>query len=281
MTPQELKLLDELFDRLASLENAPRDPDAVRAINEGLKLAPNALYPLVQTALVQDEALKQADARIRELEAELGIGQSQPPQQGGFLDSMRDALTGRREPQDQRGSVPSVRPGASSGTGPDAPQSPWRNTTGMQGGGYRQEQAYAAAPPPQQSPGFGGGSFLGTAAATAAGVVGGALLANSFRGMFGGGGQSGGQGQSQSALDSSGGGGGTPWGGNLSGSGIARDAGVGDIGGSGRMASNDGGGSDRAGLFDTAQNEVGEDSSYDDSDTDGGGDFGDGGGDNE
>ncbi len=73
MTSQELKLLDELFDRLASLESAPRDPDAVRAINEGLKLAPNALYPLVQTALVQDEALKRADARIRDLETELGI----------------------------------------------------------------------------------------------------------------------------------------------------------------------------------------------------------------
>jgi uncharacterized protein len=282
MTPQELKLLDELFDRLASLESAPRDPDAVRAINEGLKLAPNALYPLVQTALVQDEALKQADARIRELEAELGIGQPQQPQQGGFLDNMRDTLTGRREP-DQRGSVPSVRPGAASG----APQSPWRNTTGMQGDGYRQEPGYAAAPQQAPSmsqggmPGAGGGSFLGTAAATAAGVVGGALLMNSFRGMFGGGGQSGGaQGQSHSALDSSGGGGGSPWGGNVSGSGIARDAGVNDIAGGGRMASNDGGGSDRAGLLDTAQNETGEASDFDDSDTDDGGDFGDDGGDN-
>ena len=137
MTPQELKLLDELFDRLASLESAPRDPDAVRAINEGLQRAPNALYPLVQTALVQDEALKQADARIRELEAELGIGQPQPPQQGGFLDSMRDTLMGKREQQDQRGSVPSVRSGAAPNTGPGTPQSPWRNTTGMQGGGYR------------------------------------------------------------------------------------------------------------------------------------------------
>ena len=269
MTPQELKMLDELFDRLASLESAPRDPDAVRAINQGLKLAPNALYPLVQTALVQDEALKQADARIRELEAELGIGQPQQPQQGGFLDSMRDALTGRREQQDQRGSVPSVRPGT--------PQSPWRNTTGMQGGGYPQEAGYAAAPAPQQAPGAGGGSFLGTAAATAAGVVGGALLMNSFRGMFGG--QSGGQGQSHSAFDSSGGNSGSPWGGNASGSGIARDAGVNDIGGSGRIASNDGG-SDRAGLLDTAQNETGEASDFDDGDVDDGGDFGDDGGDN-
>jgi hypothetical protein len=283
MTPQELRLLDELFDRLASLESAPRDPDAVRAINEGLKLAPNALYPLVQTALVQDEALKQADARIRELEAELGIGQPQEPQQGGFLDSMRDTLSGRREQPEQRGSVPSVRPGTSSGAaGSGVPQSPWRNTSGMQSDGYRPEPGYAAAPPRASGmPGAGGGSFLGTAAATAAGVVGGALLMNSFRGMFGGGGQSGGQGQSQSALDSSGGGGGSPWGGNVSGSGIARDAGVNDIGGSGRMASNDDrGGTDRAGLFDTAQNETGEDSSFDDVDADDGGDFGDDGGDN-
>jgi hypothetical protein len=43
MTPQERKLIDELFDRLASLENNPRDADAVRAINDGLRLAPNAL----------------------------------------------------------------------------------------------------------------------------------------------------------------------------------------------------------------------------------------------
>ncbi|MBX9827439.1 MAG: DUF2076 domain-containing protein [Xanthobacteraceae bacterium] len=273
MTPQELKLLDELFDRLASLESAPRDPDAVRAINEGLQRAPNALYPLVQTALVQDEALKQADARIRELEAELGIGQPQPPQQGGFLDSMRDALMGKREPQEQRGSVPSVRAGAAA----DAPQNPWRNTAGMPGGGYRQEPGYAAAPPQQApgmapgiAPGMGGGSFLGTAAATAAGVVGGALLANSFRGMFGGG-QGQGQGQSHSAFDSAGSGGGSPWGGNLSGSDLAREAGVNDISGGGRTAAyDDRGGSDRAGLFDVAQN----DADVDDGDYDDGGDFG-------
>ena len=266
MTPQELKLLDELFDRLASLESALRDPDAVRAINEGLQRAPNALYPLVQTALVQDEALKQADARIRELEAELGIGQPQPPQQGGFLDSMRDSLMGKREQQDHRGSVPSVRAGAAPSSGPGAPQSPWRNTTGMQGGGSPQEPGYAAPP---QAPGMGGGSFLGTAAATAAGVVGGALLANSFRGMFGGGQ---GQGQSHSAFDSAGSGGGSPWGGNLSGSDIAREAGVNDIGGSGRTAAyDDRGGSDRAGLFDVAQNDA-DDGDY-------GGDGGDGGSD--
>src|SRR5882757_1527602 len=157
MTPQERKLIDELFDRVESLENSPRDPDAVAAINEGLERAPNALYPLVQTALVQDEALKRADARIRELEAELGVEQPQQPQQGSFLDSMRDAPTGKREP---RCSVPPIRPASVPGT----PQSPWRNTTGRQDG-YAPEPGYGGGP---QAGGFGmaqqpassGGSFL-------------------------------------------------------------------------------------------------------------------------
>ena len=56
MTPQERQLVAELFDRLATLENSPRDPDADRAIAEGLARAPHAVYALVQTALVQDEA---------------------------------------------------------------------------------------------------------------------------------------------------------------------------------------------------------------------------------
>jgi uncharacterized protein len=109
MTPQERKLVDDLFERLQKLENAPRDADAVAVINDGLDRAPNALYPLVQTVLVQDEALKRADARIRELESELGIEAKPAGEQPGFLDSMRDTLHGRRE---QQGSVPSVRPAA-------------------------------------------------------------------------------------------------------------------------------------------------------------------------
>src|SRR4051812_3357635 len=107
MTPQERALVADLFDRLAKLENAPRDPDADRAIAEGVQRAPNAVYPLVQTVLVQDEALKRADARIRELE---GGGEGQSQEQGGFLDNMRSTLFGGGP--SPRGSVPSVRPGA-------------------------------------------------------------------------------------------------------------------------------------------------------------------------
>jgi hypothetical protein len=265
MTPQERKLIDELFDRLASLERNPRDPEAVRAINEGLQRAPNALYPLVQTALVQDEALKRADARIRELEQELDLEPGEPAKQPGFLDNMRDALIGK--PQ---GSVPSVRP--------DAPSGPWRNTTAQPGGGYggapQAPGAYGQPPmqAPMQAPMSPGGSFLGTAAASAAGVVGGALLMNSFRGMFGGHNNTG-----QSAFDS-GSSTGAPWGSDSSGSSLARDAGLGDIGQGGRTADS-GDSSQRAGLFDTAQDSDSEsESDFDDSAIDVGGDFGDDGG---
>src|ERR1700751_796627 len=105
MTPEERNLVSELFDRLATLEDAPRDPDAERLIKDGLRQAPNAPYALVQTVLVQDEALKRADARIRELEG--GTEPETAPRDTSFLGGVRESLFGRRE---GRGSVPSVRP---------------------------------------------------------------------------------------------------------------------------------------------------------------------------
>src|SRR5712671_6396873 len=104
MTPQARQLIDDLFERRAKLESAKRDPEAMSAIMQGLRSAPNAVYALVQTALVQDEALKRADQRIQELEA----GAGQQAQSGGFLDSMRDAIFGQNQPH---GSVPNVPPG--------------------------------------------------------------------------------------------------------------------------------------------------------------------------
>ena len=261
MTPQERQLLDELFDRLQTLENGPCDPAAVEAINHGLERAPHALYPLVQTVLVQDEALKRADARIRALESELEGAAPQNGEQGGFLDTMRDTLLGRRE---AHGSVPSVRPGADPGAKP----SPWGPAYGQTAGASPQAQpSYGQQPwlggAPQGQPMQGdarGGSFLGTAAATAAGVVGGALLMNSFRGMFGG--QQ--PGQAQSAFDQPGGS--APWGPGAGGSDLARQAGADDIGKAGQtVANDDAGSSSRAGLFDLAQNDAEADA--DDGDT--------------
>jgi uncharacterized protein len=176
MTPEERALVDELFGRLAGLENTPRDPSAERLIADGLISAPHAVYALVQTTLVQDEALKRANARIEELQAQVG-GQEQQ-RSGSFLDSMRDAVLGRSDP---RASVPSVRSQTQS--------SPWIAPPYRPQPGYPpQSGSYPPGPggSPSMAPGFGsGGSFLGTAASTAAGVIGGGLLLNSIRSMFG------------------------------------------------------------------------------------------------
>ena len=235
MTPQERQLVDDLFDRLSKVEAAPRDPEAAASIVQGMRRAPNAIYALVQTVLLQDEALKRAHERIQELE---GAGTDERPQSGGFLDSMRETIFGQNPP---RGSVPNVRP-------PELPSRPtWNSGQVMQQaqapGQYSQApygQPYGA---PQAPMGGGGGSFLGTAAAAAAGMVGGSLLLGSIRSMMGGGGH---QGFGDSA--GLGGGGQKPWG-DQSGSDLARDAGINDVGSSGR-----GGGdssSSRAGLFDS------------------------------
>jgi uncharacterized protein len=168
MTPEERNLVVELFDRLATLEDAERDPDAERLIRDCLRQAPNAPYALVQTVLVQDEALKRANARIRELEG----GGEAPARDTSFLGGMRDSLFGARE---SRGSVPSVRPGLS------GMSAAWR--TGTQPMAPSSMSAGVAAPMGVGAP--MGGSFLGTAASAAAGVIGGALLLDGIRSMMG------------------------------------------------------------------------------------------------
>jgi hypothetical protein len=231
MTPQERQLVDDLFDRLSKMESAPRDPDATAAIAQGLRIAPNAIYPLVQTVLVQDEALRRANDRIQQLEDQLDNAPRQN-QGGGFLDSMRGAIFGQSQPQ---GSVPNVRP-------PDPGSRPvWNSGRVLQQsgqhydqGGYGQSQGgYGQSYGGPQSPmgggpmgggmmgGSGGGSFLGTAAATAAGVVGGSLLLNSIRGMMAG--------SHHQAFGDTAASGSSPWT-DSSSSSLARDAGVNNVG---------------------------------------------------
>jgi len=284
MNPQERQLVDELFDRLAKLEGAPRDADAASAIADGLRKAPNALYPLVQTVLLQDEALKRANAHIQELEAAM-----QPPQQqqqsGSFLDSMRDAIFGQgtsaQGGQPPRGSVPNVPPPASrpvwnSGQVMQQAQPPGYGQGYGQGGYQGSGQPYGAsygAPPF----GGGGGSFLGTAAAAAAGLVGGSLLMGGIRNMMGGSRYGFGDPATAGEANRP-----NPWS-DQSSSTLARDAGVSDIGSSRDSTDN----SSRRGLLDQTSDDRDlsgndqDDADQDDADmdtndfSDNGGDFGD------
>ena len=303
MTPQERQLIDDLFDRLSKLENSPRDSEAMSAIMQGLRNAPNAVYALVQTALVQDEALKRANDRIEQLESGRT---SEQTQSGGFLDSMRGAILGQNQSHGSvpQSSVPNVRPPAAgsrpvwnSGEVLDQTQRPGQYDQGPgqynqpaygQPGqppqppygqpGYGQPYGGPQQPPPfgqQQSPfGGGGGSFLGTAAAAAAGMVGGSMLLGGIRSMMGGG-------SHQQAFGDTGGHRGSVEdrrpGGDQSGGDLARQAGINDIGSSGSSRTglfdnNNSGDNSRAGFFDSSSN----DDDHDDMDHDSDGFDGDG-----
>src|SRR6516165_5540927 len=168
MTPQESELVDELFNRLVQLETAQRDPEAERLIADSLRRAPHAVYALVQTVLLQDEALKRANARIEELQVQTSAAAAPEQRPASFLDSMGEALGGRAP----HGSVPSVRTAGANQSQGQQPQP-----------GYPRQMPLSGYP---GAPGFGsGGSFLGTAASTAAGVIGGALLMDGIRSIFG------------------------------------------------------------------------------------------------
>jgi len=147
MQQQERDLIADLFGRLQQYENQPRDPEAERLIASYVARQPASPYLLVQTVLVQEEALKQAKARIAELESRA----SQASGQGSFLGNA---------PRGPWGS-PAGAPAAPAPT--PAPASPW-----------------GAAPQAAA-----GGGFLRSALTTAAGVAGGALLFEGIRNMFG------------------------------------------------------------------------------------------------
>src|SRR5215831_6670305 len=147
MQQQERDLIAGLFDRLQPFESQPRDAEAEALIKERASRQPASAYLLVQTVLVQEQALKAAQERIAELEAKAGVQPS-----SGFL-----------------GSAPNIGPW---GRPPPPPLPSTRSPL-------------QAALSGQPSVG-GGGGFLRTALATAAGVAGGALLFEGIRNLMGG-----------------------------------------------------------------------------------------------
>ena len=96
MTPAEQQLIEDLFARMQRLGSVDKDAAAERLINNLVRDLPDAPYLLVQSVLVQEEALRKADARIRQLEAQVAESADAPG---------KSFLTGS---QLTRGSVPSA-----------------------------------------------------------------------------------------------------------------------------------------------------------------------------
>lgn len=91
---QDQQAINGLFDRIEDVarQSPPRDQDAERLIQRRLQQYPPAPYYMAQTILMQEQALRQAQERIEQLEA------SQRPA-GGIL----GGLFGNDKPQRRPG----------------------------------------------------------------------------------------------------------------------------------------------------------------------------------
>jgi hypothetical protein len=174
MTPEERQLITGLFDRMRGVGPVEKDRDAEALINQSVQQMPDASYMLVQSVLVQEHALQQADQRIRELEQQVQRLEAQggqaraAPSSGSFLGGLFGGPKAEGQaPAEARGSVPVTGRPPSFGGQPMGAPGP--SPLGPSG---------AAQP-------WGGGGFLRSAMATAAGVAGGMLLADSIRGLMG------------------------------------------------------------------------------------------------
>ncbi|WP_439542902.1 DUF2076 domain-containing protein [Hyphomicrobium sp.] len=182
MTPEERQLVTGLFDRLQNIEPVAKDRDADQLIRDAVRQVPDAPYLLVQSVLVQEQALRQADARIRELEERVAnlpsgaIGPDQSTESRSFLGGA-GGLQIRTT-----GSVPLAGRQVADPPAIDGP-SPARDAD--------------RSPLPVPS----GGGFLASALSTVAGVTGGMLLADSIRNVLGGGRLGDGASSSMAAVD--------------------------------------------------------------------------------
>lgn len=195
MTNQERDIITQFIARVGGVQSqpsfggsvpatvqppvAPVDREADALIAEQFQRYPEARYRITQLAFVQEQALIEAQNRIKRLEWELqqaqqAVQQAQQAAQqrasgGGFFSGL---FGGGRQPAPPRGG-----PGPAWNQG--APQQPY----------YQQ----SAPPPPQYPPNYQpgvfqrqGSGFLGSALTTAAGVAGGLVAGNALMGLFSG-----------------------------------------------------------------------------------------------
>ncbi|UAK26330.1 DUF2076 domain-containing protein [Sphingomonas nostoxanthinifaciens] len=155
MTPDERALLSRFFDDLNTVRGVQKDSEADALIHQALSANPDAAYVLVQHAIVADQSLHAAQARIADLENQLRNAQPAPaassflPQSGAWGQRPAAAPAYAPAPQDYEPMPPQQRPGMFSANS-------------------------------------GLGSFLRSAGTTAAGVAGGEMLFSGLSDMFGG-----------------------------------------------------------------------------------------------
>lgn len=157
MNAQEAQMLQSFLDSLVQVRGVTKDREAEALIARAVSQQPDAAYLLVQRALLQDQAIEAAQARLAELERQVTQLQS----------------TGAKAPAAASSSF--LSGGGWGRQASVAAAAPARDVsvTGQPLPAARLAPAQAAAAAPARG---GAGSFLPAMAATAAGVVGGAFL---------------------------------------------------------------------------------------------------------
>ncbi len=154
MTPDR-QLISSLFERLRGFGTLEKDGEAEALINKSVRAHPDATYMLVQTTLIQEQAIEFANNRLQEVEERMRKLDEQRQQTHSGSGSFLGGLFGGRGSTDP----------APKGSGP----SPWSDNTTQS--------------PPITSAAQGG--FMRSAMTTAAGVAGGMLAAGAIRDMLG------------------------------------------------------------------------------------------------
>lgn len=154
MNTEESRLLRVFLDQLIAIRGVVKDPEAEQRIQQAAQAQPDAVYLLVQKALLQEQALNRAKGEI-----------------------------GRLQQQLNQANAPRSAAPASGFLGQD----PW-SAPAQRGVGYAPASSAPAqaCPPPGTAAGTSPfGSFLGSVAATAAGVAGGAFLFHGLESFMG------------------------------------------------------------------------------------------------
>ncbi|NNG25328.1 DUF2076 family protein [Telluria aromaticivorans] len=195
MSPSDAQVLHDFLGQLVQARGLKKDPEADALIQRAVEQQPDAAYLLVQRVLLMEQALNSAKSQIATLENQLRqqpqYQQHQQTQGGGFLDSVFGHRRQVSHPQSHHMSYQHAYPG-SMGSG----------MPGFLRGG-------------------GGGGLLGSIAATAAGVAAGSFLFHGLDNIFH---DHDGNGAAHLLGDNQLGGS------DLSGSALADQAGLGDIG---------------------------------------------------
>jgi len=223
MNQQDSQMLHDFLGQLAQARGYQKDPEADALIQRAVAQQPDAAYLLVQRALLVEQALNNAKDRIASLESQLSQASGQRGGgDGRFLDANAWGNSG--------GSRPAQTPAPYQSQYQRDYQREYRQPDQ----GQYQPQYQPQYQQPNQSSSFlrgGMGSTLGTIAATAAGVAAGSFLFHGLDNMFHDHGASGSSGSNHLL---SGDGNDNDPGNNLfsdqSGSSLADQAGLGDVG---------------------------------------------------